>query len=140
MINVDLSHWLNAEHTAEILAQRDARGAPSPAPADAGKLYRGRGGRFVLIIEPGKEPRGLDPRQDLRCHSPDGFSWGYNGSGPSQLALAMCADALGCDRRAMDIYQHFKRAVIARLQAAEFEISAEEVRQRCAALEDEGLA
>ena len=24
-------------------------------------------------------------------HSPDGFSWGYQGSGPSQLAIAMLA-------------------------------------------------
>jgi len=25
----------------------------------------------------------------VRNHSPDGFSWGYSGSGPSQLALAI---------------------------------------------------
>ena len=31
----------------------------------------------------------LDPRYDLRNHSPTGFAWGYGGSGPSQLALAI---------------------------------------------------
>lgn len=45
--------------------------------------------------------------QSVHNHSPDGFAWGYGGSGPSQLALALClkeldvADALRC-------YQAFK--------------------------------
>ncbi len=33
----------------------------------------------------------LPPRNDLANHSPDGFGWGYSGSGPSQLALAVLA-------------------------------------------------
>ena len=37
--------------------------------------------------------RDLNPRNDLINHSPDGFEWGYGGSGPSQPALAMIADA-----------------------------------------------
>jgi hypothetical protein len=37
-------------------------------------------------------PSPLDPRCDLRNHSPTGFAWGYNGSGPSQLALALLCD------------------------------------------------
>jgi hypothetical protein len=36
----------------------------------------------------------LPPRLDLFNHSPAGFDWGYGGSGPAQLALAMLADAL----------------------------------------------
>jgi len=31
-------------------------------------------------------------RLDLANHSPDGFEWGYQGSGPAQLALAILAD------------------------------------------------
>lgn len=33
----------------------------------------------------------LDPKysQSIINHSPDGFNWGYGGSGPSQLALAL---------------------------------------------------
>lgn len=33
----------------------------------------------------------LSPQRSLqiRNHSPDGFSWGYGGSGPHQLALAL---------------------------------------------------
>lgn len=33
----------------------------------------------------------LDPRFDLMRHSPDGFEYGYGGSGPAQLALALLA-------------------------------------------------
>lgn len=56
----------------------------------------------------------LDPRYDLRNHSPDGFAWGYGGSGPAQLALALLADATGDDELAQRHYQDFKFAVVAR--------------------------
>lgn len=36
----------------------------------------------------------LNPRFDLRRHSPDGFSWGYHGSGCAQTALAIMASHL----------------------------------------------
>lgn len=45
--------------------------------------------RTVLVLVNG-EP--LDPRNDLMNHSPDGFEYGYGGSGPAQLALALLAD------------------------------------------------
>ena len=54
----------------------------------------------------------LDPRpSQKRCnHSPDGFNWGYAGSGPAQLALAICMH--------LDLnmpYQDFKNKYIATL-------------------------
>jgi hypothetical protein len=57
----------------------------------------------------------IDPRFDLRNHSPTGFECGYCGSGPAQLALAICANALGDDEKAQDVYQKFKVATIAGL-------------------------
>ena len=57
----------------------------------------------------------LDSRLDLHNHSPDGFEWGYPGSGPAQLALAILADHLGDDEQALDLYQRFKWAVITQL-------------------------
>lgn len=57
----------------------------------------------------------LDPRLDLRNHSPSGLAWGYQGSGPAQLALALLADATGDDGLAQQIYQVFKKDVIAKL-------------------------
>lgn len=49
----------------------------------------------------------LSLRTDLVNHSPTGFSWGYGGSGTSQLALAITAHALG-DERALDNYVDVK--------------------------------
>jgi len=62
----------------------------------------------------------LDPRYDLRNHSPDGFQWGYGGSGPAQLALAILADHCNRERwpRADEFaetnYQAFKWSVVAK--------------------------
>lgn len=71
--------------------------------SEAGSVYRvGADGQ--------REP--LDPRHDLRVHSLAGFSWGYGGSGPAQLAIALLADAAD-DIKAQAFYQDFKRDVIA---------------------------
>ena len=49
-------------------------------------------------------------------HSPTGFCWGYGGSGPAQLALAILLDHFNGDRdRALSLYQDFKSKVIAGL-------------------------
>jgi len=46
-------------------------------------------------------------------HSPTGLSWGYGGSGPCQLALALLCDAIGKER-ALAIYQEFKEEQVAK--------------------------
>ena len=51
--------------------------------------------------------------QAIRNHSPDGFEWGYGGSGPAQLALALLLDATGDADLAERHYQDFKRAAVA---------------------------
>lgn len=59
----------------------------------------------------------LDPAPSLklRNHSPTGFSWGYGGSGPAQLALAILLKASGDPVLALAEYQGFKQSIIARL-------------------------
>jgi hypothetical protein len=52
--------------------------------------------------------------QKMRNHSPDGFMWGYHGSGPAQLALAVMLEFLP-EEKAQGIYQKFKGEVIAAL-------------------------
>ncbi len=69
-------------------------------------FYRGNpaGGRFVVtVLDDRGQVRSLDPRLDIRNHSPDGFAWGYPGSGPARLALAILCDALGDDERATQL-------------------------------------
>ena len=52
--------------------------------------------------------------QRLRNHSPDGFNWGYTGSGPAQMALALLLQIAG-ERFALEHYHKFKFEVIAGL-------------------------
>ena len=55
------------------------------------------------------------PSQKLVNHSPDGFDWGYSGSGPAQLALALLLDVTGDSSLALRHYQNFKFDVVAKL-------------------------
>ncbi|HEY9164063.1 MAG TPA: DUF6166 domain-containing protein [Magnetovibrio sp.] len=57
----------------------------------------------------------LAPRLDIRALSHDGFEWGYVGSGPYQLALAILAHELG-EKRALGNYRSFCEVTIARLR------------------------
>lgn len=60
--------------------------------------------------------------QKIVKHSPDGFNWGYGGSGPSQLALAILLRFLP-NHEALSHYQQFKWDVIAKLPfQSDFEI------------------
>jgi hypothetical protein len=70
----------------------------------------------------------LNPRFDLRNHSPTGFAWNYGGSGPAQLALALLADVTGDDDVAQNLYQAFKWAKIGRLGKGPWEMAEEEIR------------
>lgn len=85
------------------------------------KTYHGTrtsDGCKVWVSDGTARQRPLRLRLDLRNHSPTGFAWGYGGSGPAQLALALLADALGNDEEALSRCQEFKRAVIAGLPAS----------------------
>ena len=85
--------------------------------------YRGYGRDseqpIVTRITPGHPTKVLDLRLDLANHSPTGFSWGYPGSGPAQLALAILADTAG-DPIAKNLYQQFKEAFTARWDTETF--------------------
>ena len=70
----------------------------------------------------------LDWRSSLavRNHSPTGPAWGYGGSGPAQLALAILlavTDAATAER----FYQQFKWSVIAPLEADRWALDAGDV-------------
>jgi hypothetical protein len=75
-------------------------------------------GVLVTVTRSGRT-KSLDPRYVLRKNSPIGFAWGYNGSGPAQLALAILTDYFGAKpggkALAEALYQPFKFTVIAAL-------------------------
>jgi hypothetical protein len=60
------------------------------------------------------------PSQQVWNHSPDGFNWGYAGSGPAQLALAILLAAGLDEERAVRLHQWFKADYIQHLPQAEF--------------------
>ena len=91
------------------------------------KIYEGRREGYAPLVTVNGRP--LNPRLDLWNHSPTGFEWGYCGSGPAQLALAILADHLADDRQALDIYQRFKWAVVAGLPKKGWTLNSREIDQ-----------
>jgi hypothetical protein len=65
------------------------------------KTYLGRAGEHsVMVVPTAGDPGTLDDRKPYALrhvvkHSPTGFSWGYDGSGPSDLARCILIDVLG---------------------------------------------
>lgn len=90
-----------------------------------------------VVVETDGVPRPLNPRLDLRNHSPTGFEWNYSGSGPAQLALALAADALGDDDRAQDVYQRLKAKLVCTLPKAGWELTEDRIRSAVEAIERE---
>lgn len=73
-----------------------------------------------LMIETNAE---LACRIDLRQHYPSNFEWGYEGSGPKQLALSILCDLTGDDKFALAHYEVFKRYTSALWPAIGFALS-----------------
>jgi hypothetical protein len=64
----------------------------------ATKTYRGERTPDGCVVTVNGEP--LDPRFDLARFAA-GFEWGYDGTGPRQLALALLADHTGQGEKAV---------------------------------------
>jgi len=96
-------------------------------------MKRYEGGRSLdgaVVTVDGKP---LDPRFDLRRLSPTGFEWTYEGAGPAQLALALLADHLSDDVRALALYEPFMRRVVAELDNS-WELSSADIETALAQL------
>ena len=101
------------------------------------KRYEGlRTGHAVDVTVNG---RPLNPRLDLYNHSPTGFEWGYCGSGPAQLALAILADHLVDDQQALNVYQRFKWAVITELPKKRWTLNNRDIDRAIQAVRDQEM-
>ncbi len=69
----------------------------------------------------------LDPRYELRQHSTSGFEWGYEGSGPRQLALAILADHFGDSAKAIDRHSLFMEVVVAELEGDAWTLTGDQI-------------
>ncbi len=76
-----------------------------------GKTYRGDRTIEGILVTVDDAP--LAERTDLKAISDTGFEWSYEGEAPAQLALALLADHLGDDGRALAAYEPFMRHVVA---------------------------
>lgn len=93
-----------------------------------GKIYQiirtGAGRPIVTVygktIEPGRS-------QQLYNHSPDGFEFGYGGSGPAQLALAILLDYTNDRKLALKLHQDFKWTFISSMKREGGQINASEI-------------
>ncbi len=94
------------------------------------------GQALVTIHQEGQPPRSLDPRLDLRRHS-DALNWGFGGSGPAQLALALAADVLGDDEAARDVYQRLKFSLVGRLAPDGWALTEDQLRQTIHEIQEE---
>lgn len=83
----------------------------------------------------GKE---MDPGEGRKIHdhSPDGFNWGYGGSGPAQLALTLVIETAKFIPRgdghlpimkAVPYYQDFKWEYVAQWPQSDFEVDIDAV-------------
>lgn len=84
-----------------------------------------------VVVEDGAG--GARPLRHFPLHSPGGFEWGYGGSGPADLALAILADHLGelpdrrSNTRAYALRQRFKWRFIAGAPRAGFRLTSGEI-------------
>ena len=70
-------------------------------------------GKLYTLTDAGMTEIDLDRSLRIEDISPTGFEWGYGGSGPSQTALAILLEATDDEELSLDLYNQFKRDVIA---------------------------
>ena len=93
------------------------------------KIYTGElraggvGGQAILVIGDDGSSKLLD---HIVRHSPDGFNWGYSGSGPADTALSILTDCLGKDV-AEAFYMDFKWKFVSGWKDS-FEITEDEIK------------
>jgi hypothetical protein len=80
------------------------------------KTYEGE--RTLRGVQVTVDGAPLPPRFDIQTFNKTGFEWTYDGPGPRQLALALLADHLGDDARALALSAGFVRHVVAYLDNA----------------------
>ena len=94
------------------------------------KYYKGSrlgGSPFVFICFDDDTFETTSLRHICR-HSPDGFEWGYGGSGPADLALSILCDAVGKED-ANKFYMDFKWDFISKFPKESFRISEGDVKK-----------
>lgn len=85
--------------------------------------------KVVCKWEEGKGPVVYGVGHEWVYHSPSGFTWGYGGSGPADLALNILLQVTGDREVAWRYHQDFKWEKIATLPPEGGEIDVEDVKK-----------
>ncbi len=110
----------NSEPARQAEGRQSTAGQHLTPPRLGSCVYRGErlnDGTSRVWVET-KRPGGTDrtefkPPASVRAQNAIGFAWGYSGSGPTQLALALLMDALSDRELALRHYLDFKRTHVA---------------------------
>lgn len=89
-------------------------------------VIEGRRGEAGSVVSVNGSVLDLDKSLSLRRHSPTGFEWGYAGSGPAQLALAILLE-IAAEETALALYQVFKREWLTGIRNSEWRLRSAEV-------------
>ncbi len=89
------------------------------------KIYSGRRTADGCAVAVDGQP--LQPCGAGHAFGPGEFEWGYNGSGPSRLALAILADHFGDGTIARFQYRNFGEAVIANIRDDAWTLSGDQI-------------
>lgn len=93
-----------------------------------------QGSRTIDGIAVTVDGQPLDERYDLKRFTDSGFEWTYEGKEPAQLALALLADHLGDDDRALALCKGFMSLTVANLDN-DWQLSTAEIDQAVRTLE-----
>lgn len=77
------------------------------------KTYEGK--RTIDGLRVTVDGKPLDEHYDVKRFTTYGFEWTYEGESPQQLALAILADYLGDNERAIRLSEPFMKQVVANL-------------------------
>jgi hypothetical protein len=100
-------------------------------------MKRYTGERTIDGLKVMVDGRPLDPAYGVRRLTDKGFEWGYEGTAPAQLALAILADHCGDPARALARYQGFTARVVANFDN-EWEMTGADVDAALRVLEKDG--
>ena len=92
------------------------------------------GDRTIDGIKVTVDGQPLDERYDIKQFTDLGFEWTYEGNSPQQLALAILADHLGEDKKALELSGYFMNVIIAELDN-EWELTGADIDEALSRLE-----
>lgn len=92
-------------------------------------IYAGERDHDGAHVTVNNRPLPLKPSLHVYNHSPTGFEWGYGGSGPAQLALAILLDFTGDEDLAATLYHTFKWEKVAHFNRDTFAIDGVNIRR-----------